>query len=95
VKFLVTLSIRPDASAAEIEQQRIPSSKILWDMHLAGVIREMYARQDNAGVVFIAESPDNETLSKQLSHIPFLQSGLLVGEAIALVPFADIALAFK
>ena len=61
MKFLVTLSIRPDASAAEIEQQRIPSSKVLWDMHLAGVIREMYARQDNAGVVFIAESPDSRS----------------------------------
>lgn len=95
MKYLIALSIRADADPAEVDAARIPSSKVLWDLHMAGVVREMYGRQDNAGIVFIAEAPNAEALNTALSTLPFLQSGLLVGDAIALTPFADIALAFK
>ena len=95
MQYLVTLSIRPDADKAQVEAARAASSKALWELHLAGVMRQLYARQDNAGVVFIAEAPDPTTLSGYLAQIPLLQQGLLVGDAVGLAPFADLALAFQ
>jgi len=95
MQFLITLAIRPDATPAEVEEVRAASSKAVWDLYMGGVLRELFARQDNAGVVFIAEAPYATTLSQQLAQIPFLQRGLLVGDAIALAPFADLSLAFK
>lgn len=95
MQYLITLSIRPDADPAQVAAARAESSKALWELHVAGVIREMYARQDAKGVVFIAEAASTEALNQAISVIPFLKEGLLVGEAVGLAPFADIALAFS
>jgi hypothetical protein len=94
VQYLINLSIRPDADPAKVAEARTASSKALWELHLAGVIREMYARQDNQGVVFMAEAPNTEALMQAIAAIPFLKDGLLVGDAVGLAPFADLQLAF-
>ncbi len=95
MQYLVTLSIRPDADPAQVEAARAPSSQALWSLYLAGVVRQIFARQDNAGVLFLAEADSPQALAEALSALPFLQQGLLVGEAIALAPFPDLALAFS
>ncbi len=94
MQFLVSFSFAPGADPAAIEAARAPSAKVLWQLHLAGIVREMYSRNDNQGVVFMAEAPDPVTLRDALSQLPFLRQGLLTGEALALVPLPDLALAF-
>jgi hypothetical protein len=94
VKYLVTLTSSKGVSPAQLEQTAVASAQALWDLYLKDIVREMYVREDNAGVVFVAEGPSAEALAQALSTIPWVRDNLVVGEGIRLMPFRDLAAAF-
>ncbi len=94
MKYMITISPRQDADIAAIQAANPASAKIVWDLYVAGMIREMYVREDNRGTVFIAEADDVVSVRDALAATPLIQSGQVVGEIVGLAPFAPLATAF-
>lgn len=94
MQFLIELSIRPDADPATVKNARVGSSKVLWELYVGGMVRSMYSRGDNKGIVLLIEAPDAATAGTALAKIPLIQAGQITGAVTELRPFPDIALAF-
>jgi hypothetical protein len=56
----------------------------VWRLWKAGIVRENYARADEAGVVIIFEVPDVETAKTYTDDFPLSKAGLLEWDFIAL-----------
>jgi len=95
MKFLVSLSLTPNADPNAFDSARPASARLVWQFYLNDVIREMYSRIDQKGVIFMAEAADAQSLRTLLESLPLVQSGQIAGEVIGLAPFSDIALAFQ
>lgn len=95
MKFIIALSPTTNATPEAYEATRVPSAKMLWNLYLAGVIREMYSRADGKGVLFIAEANDAQALRAEIESWPLVSSGQVAGEVIGLGPFAEMAYAFE
>lgn len=94
MKYLVTLTIRKDVNPALLQQGAVPSMQTLWQLYLNDIVREMYVREDNNGVVFIAESASPQALAEALATIPWVKNNVVAGEGIRLMPFRDLGNAF-
>ncbi len=94
MKFMITIAPREGADLAMIQQANPASAKVVWDLYLSGMIREMYVREDDLGTVFIAEAPDAVTVRDALAAAPLIQSGQVTGEIVGLKPFSPLATAF-
>ena len=94
MKFLITIAPRQGADLAAIQESNPASAKVVWDLYLGGMIREMYVREDDRGTVFMAEAPDSVTIRDALAAAPLIQSGQVTGEIVGLKPFAPLATAF-
>lgn len=94
MKFLITIAPREGADLGLIEQANPASSKVVWELYLSGMIREMYVREDDRGTVFVAEAPDAVTIRDALATAPLIQSGQVTGEIVGLKPFSPLATAF-
>lgn len=95
MKFIVALSPTETASPEVSEAWRAPSVKMVWDLYLQGVVREMYARADGTGVIFIAEATDAHSLRTLIEAWPLVREGQIAGDVIGLAPFSQLALAFQ
>ncbi|MBN3855042.1 superoxide dismutase [Paraburkholderia sp. Ac-20340] len=58
-----------------------------WQLYKSGFVRDIYFRQDRAGVAIIAESDSVETARQALATFPLAQVGLIDWEIIPLGPF--------
>lgn len=95
MKFMITIAPREGADLPMIERANPASSKVVWDLYLNGMIREMYVREDDRGTVFIAEAADAVSVRDALAQAPLIQSGQVVGEIVGLKPFSPLASAFS
>jgi hypothetical protein len=95
MKFLISLSPTANADPAVLQQTRVPSVQMIWQLYLQGVIREMYALADGQGVVFMAEAANIAALRDVIQSWPAVQSGQFAGDIFELAPFPDLALAFQ
>ena len=86
--FRFGLQLAPDAATA------VASAQALWNLYVNDVVREMYMREDNRGMVFVAEGASPEAVAQALATIPWVKSGLVTGEGIRMMPFRDLATAF-
>ncbi len=94
MKYMITIAPRQDADVAAIQAANPGSAKVVWELYVAGMIREMYVREDNRGTVFIAEADDVTSIRDALAATPLIQTGQVVGEIVGLMPFAPLATAF-
>lgn len=94
MKFLIQMAFTANATAEAVAPYQGESAKELWHLYLGDVIREMYVRADQRGIVFIAESNDLKDLTGRLNAIPLVSTGFLNGQIVGLMPFPDISLAF-
>jgi muconolactone delta-isomerase len=58
-----------------------------WELHQAGIIRELYFRQDRHEAVLILECKDVEEAQSILALLPLVKAGLLAFEIIPLIPY--------
>lgn len=94
MKYLVTLTSRKDVTPAQLQHTAVASAQALWGLYVNDIVREMYVREDNAGIVFIAEGPSIQAVVDALATIPWVRDNMLIGEGIRLMPFRDLSAAF-
>jgi hypothetical protein len=65
-----------------------------WDLHQAGVFRELYFRADRHEAVLILECADVEEARYRLGELPLVAAGLIDFELVPLVPYDGFARLF-
>jgi muconolactone delta-isomerase len=58
-----------------------------WELHQAGIVREISFRTGVRRTVMILEAPDEDAAREALASLPFVRAGLLAFEVIGLRPY--------
>lgn len=66
-----------------------------WELHQAGVVRELYFRADWPGAVLVLECSDVEAAEAALATLPLVQQGLIRFELIPLRPYPGFERLFE
>lgn len=66
----------------------------VWQLYQAGVVRELYFRQDRHSAVLVLECADEQEAAQQLQSLPLVQAGLITFEIIPLVAYPGFARLF-
>ncbi|NTV63597.1 MAG: superoxide dismutase [Oscillochloris sp.] len=66
----------------------------VWQLYQAGVVREIYFRQDAQSAVLVLECVDEETARQHLQSLPLVQAGLITFEVIPLIAYPGFARLF-
>ncbi|HEX2907211.1 MAG TPA: muconolactone Delta-isomerase family protein [Phototrophicaceae bacterium] len=65
-----------------------------WELHLAGVIRELYLRADQHSAVLVLECPDVAAAQAVLNTLPLVEQHLITFEVIPLRVYPGFARLF-
>lgn len=85
-----TRQVNPEAYQPYLEDEALK----VWELYQAGIIRELYFRQDRPEAVLILESEDIETARNVLGSLPLVEAGLINFEVIALRPYPGFSRLF-
>ena len=66
-----------------------------WELHQAGVIRELYFRADRHAAVLVLECASSEEAHDVLATLPLVAAGLIIFEVIPLAPYPGFARLFS
>jgi hypothetical protein len=69
------------------------ASKV-WELYQAGLIREVYFRQDRLEAVLILECAGVEEALEILQSLPLVEDGLIAFDVIPLVPYSGFSRLF-
>lgn len=85
----------PGATPAAYQRLAQQESRVAWELHQAGSIRELYFRADEPTAVLILECASTEEASKMLARLPFVREGLIAFDLIPLRAYPGFARLFK
>ena len=66
-----------------------------WELHQAGVIRELYFRYDRQEAVLMLECKDTEEARSVLATLPLVKEGLIAFEIIPLTTYPGFSRLFE
>ncbi len=66
----------------------------VWELYQAGVIRELYFRQDRGSAVLVLECADVEEAEGVLNTLPLVKEGLIAFDIIPLIPYPGFSRLF-
>jgi hypothetical protein len=95
MKILALEQETPGATAEQFQRQLEAEAARLWELQQAGVIRELYFRQDQAAAVLILECESLAAAADVLATLPLVQHGLIRFEMIGLRPYPGFARLFR
>ncbi len=84
----------PGVKPEQFAQHRKLEARKVWDLYLAGIIRELYFRQDRSEAVLIMECPSAGEAIRALGDLPLVRAGLITFDVIPLVPYPGFARLF-
>jgi hypothetical protein len=67
----------------------------VWELQQAGVLRELYFRQDEDSAVLMLECTDTIEAEKILNTLPLVEEGLITFDIIPLVPYPGFSRLFE
>ena len=65
-----------------------------WELYQAGIIRELYFRQDQSAAVLVLECNDVEEARRALATLPLVREKLIDFEIIPLAPYPGFSRLF-
>jgi muconolactone delta-isomerase len=65
-----------------------------WELHQAGVVRELYFRADNPAAVLVLECPNLDEAGEALASLPLVEAGLIQFDVIPLRAYPGFARLF-
>ena len=71
-----------------------PEASKVWELYQAGVIREVYFREDRSDAVLILECADTDEAQILLRSLPLVKEGLITFELIPLKPYSGFSRLF-
>ncbi len=87
MKILAIEKDLPGASEADFAPLLKREAVRVWELYLAGVIRELYFRADRHEAVLTLECGSVEEAEQALASLPLVQNGLIAFELIPLAPY--------
>lgn len=94
MKILADIMIAPGAELERVRQELVDELKASWNLYTAGVLREVYATDSAARVVFVLEAQDLAQARALLQGMPLIAAGDLGFELTQLRPFGNWRLLF-
>ena len=82
--------INPDAFQPLLKAE----ARRVWELQQAGILREIYFRQDQSTAVLVLECENVAEAQKILASMPLVLAGLITFETIPLVPYPGFARLF-
>jgi hypothetical protein len=95
MKILAIEKETPGVTAEEFEPHLKAEAAKVWELHQAGVFRELYFRQDRPEAVLVLECTSVEQANEVLNTLPLVKEGLITFDTIPLVPYPGFARLFK
>ena len=71
-------------TAEQFQKYAKDEARMVWELHQAGIIRELYFRSDRNEAVLVFESDSVTNVEEALTKFPFVQAGLIIFELIPL-----------
>ena len=84
----------PGSKGERFEPHLQAEAARLWELYQAGILREIYFRQDQSTAVLILECADEEEAGHVLGTLPLIKEGLIAFEVIPLRPYPGFARLF-
>jgi muconolactone delta-isomerase len=69
-------------------------AKRAWELYQAGIIRELYFRQDRQEAVLILECKDTQEAQSVLATLPLVKAGLIAFELVPLTAYPGFSQLF-
>jgi hypothetical protein len=94
MKILALEKETPGATAEDFRSHVKAEAARAWELYQAGVIRELYFRQDRPEAVLVLECADVQEADRMLGTLPLVKAGLITFEVIPLVPYPGFSRLF-
>lgn len=85
----------PGATSEAFQRFAQDEARTAWELHQAGLIRELYFRADELRAVLVLECESVEGAAKILAELPFVREGLIHFELIPLRAYPGFARLFR
>jgi hypothetical protein len=86
MKFLAIERSAPAASADRTRELLVPEARRAWELHVSGVLREIYFT-DQHDAVLVLECPNREEALSVLNTLPLMRERQIVFELLPLLPY--------
>jgi muconolactone delta-isomerase len=94
MKILAIEQARPGATAEAFIPHLKAEAARAWEFYQAGILREIYFRQDRPDAVLMLECRDVDEANEILSSLPLVKAGLIAFDLIPLCPYPGFARLF-
>jgi muconolactone delta-isomerase len=94
MKILALEKETPGVTAEDFRPHAKAEAARAWELYQAGVIRELYFRQDRPEAVLILECADVREAGQVLATLPLVKAGLITFEVIPLAPYPGFSRLF-
>lgn len=95
MKILALERELPNATAEAFRTMSEEEARKAWDLHQAGLIRELYFRADQSTAVLMLECESMEEAKNLLGELPYVREGLIAFDIIPLKAYPGFARLFK
>jgi hypothetical protein len=84
----------PGTTAEQFGPHLEAEAERAWELYQAGIVRELYFRQDRTTAVLVLECASVEEARQVLGTLPLVREGLIVFDVIPLRPYPGFARLF-
>ncbi len=95
MKILAIEHELPNASVEQFQKYAEAEALMAWQLHQAGMIRELYFRADKEEAVLVLECDSVEEARAVLAALPFVKEQLITFELIPLRAYPGFARLFE
>lgn len=94
MKILAIEKETPGITPAQFKPYLRDEALRVWELYQAGVIRELYFRQDKPEAVLVLECANAGEAGHVLDSLPLVKAGLITFELLPLAPYPGFARLF-
>ena len=94
MKILALERELPGVTDKEFKPHLKAEAARVWELHQAGVFRELYFRADRPSAVLVLECTDVEDANDVLNTLPLVKEGLIAFDLIPLVAYPGFSRLF-
>lgn len=94
MKILALEHELPNTTAEQFSIHAAAEARKAWELHQAGILRELYFRADRTEAILILECGSIAEAQDVLGTLPFVQEGLIAFELIPLRAYSGFARLF-
>jgi muconolactone delta-isomerase len=84
----------PIATSEDFQRYAKDEARKAWDLHQAGLIRELYFRADQQTAVLILECDSTNDAENILAQLPYVREGLITFDLVPLKAYSGFARLF-